>query len=255
MGRAAYGELAAVYDRVYSSKDYRREASVLRGLARRFGPRPLRRWVDVACGTGEHLRFLAPHFAVEGVDASPAMLALARRKLPSVPFRRARMESFRLDAPADVVSCLFSAIGYLKDDRALERAGARFYGALRPGGVAFIEPWIEPRAFRRGRIGYVLYRRPSELIVRVNTISRRGDVTEMDEHYLISDGRSVRHAVEHHRLRMVPHSRLAAIFRRAGFRVLWLPEAMPLRRGLLVAVRPGGRDIPPRTAPRRTPGR
>src|SRR4051794_28189722 len=50
---------------------------------------PAGRALDAACGTGRHAAKLVElGHQVVGVDATPAMLALARRKVPGVDFRR-----------------------------------------------------------------------------------------------------------------------------------------------------------------------
>jgi ubiquinone/menaquinone biosynthesis C-methylase UbiE len=90
----SYGRSARWYDTIYSFKDYAAEADSLRALLAQHRP-GARRLLDVACGTGEHLRHLRAHFAVEGIDASPDMLAIARAKLPGMPLHLADMRSFR----------------------------------------------------------------------------------------------------------------------------------------------------------------
>jgi ubiquinone/menaquinone biosynthesis C-methylase UbiE len=54
---------------------------LLDAILRMAQPRPEQRWLDVACGPGVLARALAPMVAeVHGVDATPAMVALARRE-------------------------------------------------------------------------------------------------------------------------------------------------------------------------------
>lgn len=61
--------------------------------------------VDAACGTGRHVRHLAERgHRVIGIDASPAMLAEARRAVPSGDFRTGDLGSLPVPtATADVV--------------------------------------------------------------------------------------------------------------------------------------------------------
>ncbi len=139
-----YRDLAVYYDRIYSKKPYRAQTAVLVRLARRFGRSGGRRWLDVACGTGRHLEYLRREFEVTGVDLSGTMLRLARRRLPGVRLVRADMRSFALGERFDVVSCLFSAIGYLRNEREIRQAFRAFASHLLPGGVLLIEPWIAP---------------------------------------------------------------------------------------------------------------
>jgi SAM-dependent methyltransferase len=233
-----YRELAEFYDRIYRPKDYRAEAEAVRKLAQRFGPRPQLRLLDVACGTGEHLRQLRKWYFVLGVDSSGAMIRLARAKLPGVPLRRAEMSQLRVAESVDVLTCLFSAIGYLPSEAALLRAFERFYRALRPGGIALIEPWLGPKEYHPGHMHLTEYRSREALIARMNVSSRRGAFSVMDMHYLIGDGRRVHHLVEPHQLRLTPTPRLLQLLRRAGFRARFRRRTWPGGRGLLLAVKP-----------------
>ncbi|MGD0250923.1 MAG: methyltransferase domain-containing protein, partial [Thermoplasmata archaeon] len=75
--RVPYRLSADVYDRVYAWKDYAAEAVRIRQLVRRYGPTDAHALLDVACGTGEHLRFLGRWYRVTGLDSSSAMLSFA----------------------------------------------------------------------------------------------------------------------------------------------------------------------------------
>ncbi|HUI38753.1 MAG TPA: methyltransferase domain-containing protein, partial [Thermoplasmata archaeon] len=75
-------QLAKYYDPLNDWKDYRAESRRLIALARRWGRPQSTSWLDVACGTGRHLEFLRQRYATVGVDASPDMLRIARRRLP-----------------------------------------------------------------------------------------------------------------------------------------------------------------------------
>jgi ubiquinone/menaquinone biosynthesis C-methylase UbiE len=103
---------AHIYDLLYeaSGKDYARESSDLRHLigARAPGARSL---LDVACGTGEHLRHLRRWYEVTGTDLDVGMLGQARTQVPDVTLLEGDMRTLALGATFDVVVCLFSSIG------------------------------------------------------------------------------------------------------------------------------------------------
>ena len=77
-----FGNSAHVYDLIYAAmKDYAVEAQDVHALvqARRPGARSL---LDVACGTGAHLRHLRQWYEVAGIDSDARMLGQARQQLP-----------------------------------------------------------------------------------------------------------------------------------------------------------------------------
>jgi ubiquinone/menaquinone biosynthesis C-methylase UbiE len=92
--------------------------------------------LDAACGTGrhaEHLRSLG--YDVVGVDATEAMLAVARAKVPDADFRQGPLQALPVDdASVDVVTCSL-ALTHVED---LDPVVAEFARVLRPGGWAVL---------------------------------------------------------------------------------------------------------------------
>jgi ubiquinone/menaquinone biosynthesis C-methylase UbiE len=142
-----YSLTARVYDDIYAGKEYGAEAGQIRSLIRRYGPSRARSLLDVACGTGNHLAYFSRWFDCTGLDRTPAMLRVARRKLPRVRFVEARMETFDLDERFDAITCLFSAIAYVRNPQELRRTIRNLATHLNPGGVALVEPFFTPAAY------------------------------------------------------------------------------------------------------------
>ncbi len=248
-----FGDLARFYDALYGAKDYRAESRSLVRLVRRYARSKGHAWLDVACGTGRHLEFLRREWDVSGVDASPQMLRLARRRLPGVPLVQGDMRRFRLKDRFDVITCLFSAIGHLPSEADLLRTFHNFSTHLKPGGVAIVEPWIDPEDFRPGMVHLVSYRSPSLVIARMAFSARTGNRSAISYRYLIGEARrGVRHEEETDRGLLVPRRRLVELMERSGLRGRFLRHGLPTGRGLLVGRKP---IRPPRTAGRpRRPG-
>ncbi|MGA8664469.1 MAG: class I SAM-dependent methyltransferase [Thermoplasmata archaeon] len=239
-----YRDLAVFYDRIYTWKDYRSQTAHLVKLARRYGRSSGRRWLDVACGTGRHLELLRRQFDVVGVDLSAPMLREARRRLPGIRLVRGDMRSFDLGETFDVVSCLFSAIGYLRTEADLRRAFRSFAHHLVPGGVVLMEPWIAPPEFRPGHVSLDVYQDDGTKIVRGGFAERRGAISRIVFDYLIGEeGSGFRHVREVEELRLVPYPRLRRLLEDAGLRATWVrpQKATRAARGVLVGVAPGER--------------
>jgi SAM-dependent methyltransferase len=69
--------------------------------------------LELACGTGAVLQHLAKHYEVAGLDISPEMLSVARKKLPEAPFYQASMAPFDLGRKFDVIICVFDSINHV----------------------------------------------------------------------------------------------------------------------------------------------
>jgi len=69
--------------------------------------------LELACGTGGILQLLAQSYDVSGLDRSPRMLAIARRKLPHIRLWCKDMVRFDLRRKFDVVICVFDSINHV----------------------------------------------------------------------------------------------------------------------------------------------
>lgn len=228
---------AQFYDAIYSFKDYRKEAGKVRRIILRHARRDVENLLDVACGTGLHLQQLQRHFRVEGLDADPAMLRVARKRLPDVRFHRADMRHFRLGKKYDAVVCLFSSIGYARHVEGLRSALKAMARHTRPGGVVLVEPWIYPSRWTDGHMGALTVERPDLVISRVDVSSRRGHDSKLTFHYLIAHEKRIRHEVEIHRLGLFTDAQYRDAFRRADLQVRRDTKGL-IGRGLYIGYKP-----------------
>jgi SAM-dependent methyltransferase len=236
---AVFTRSAALYDALYSWKDYAAEAIRLRELiaTRSAGTRLL----DVACGTGKHLEQLRQWYDVEGLDLDPRLLELARARLPGVPLHQAEMTQFELGRQFDAVLCLFSSIGYVKTPARLRRAVASMARHVAPGGVLVVEPWFAPETFHPGRPHALFVDQPELKICRMNVSAVRGAVSVLDFHYLVATPDGVERLSEHHQLGLFTRDQYLDAFRAAELEVEHDPTGLT-DRGLYVGVRePTGR--------------
>jgi SAM-dependent methyltransferase len=230
--QAVFSASAEYYDLVYGKKDYRGETARLQELFRRFVPDG-RTILDIACGTGEHLRFLT-EYQVAGIDLEPAFVRIAKEKRPDGNFRVADMQQFDLGSKFDILICLFSAIGYLLTPEAILSALGCFKTHLAAGGAIFIEPFFERNAWRTGEAHITSGEDDHRKVCRLMTSDRDGDVSILIGHYLIAEGIDVRYAVERHELLLVDRDQWQDFFREAGLSAEYLPDAFS-SRGLYVA--------------------
>ena len=209
----AYEEdLAYIHDQGYARTAEGAAASVLELLASRASI------VELGCGSGVTARRLtdAGH-DVLGIDQSPELIALARRRAPRARFR---VGSFvREPIPeCDAVLAISEVFNYLFDEgntrAALPSLFARIHAALRPSGVLIFDlaapgrvPGGRSRTWTTGADWAVLVENheESDLLTRHITSFREHDA-------------GYRRSEEIHRQRLHRPGEILELLRAAGFR-------------------------------------
>ena len=222
---------AQIYDLIYQAvgKNYLTEAAVVDQIIQHHndGAASL---LDVACGTGAHLRHLRSRYEVVGFDLDPGMLEQARQALPDVTFVEGDMRSFRLAQRFDAVVCLFSSIGYMQSMEELDAAVGSMAAHLSPGGVLVIDGWIRPDAWiDPGRVHAVAATGDGIAAARVGTSRRAGNKTYLELHHLVGTLDGIEHVVDHHELTLFTDDQYQDAFRRSGLSVHRVDSPMPGR--------------------------
>lgn len=137
-------DYARYYDQLYSDKDCAAECRFLEQVFSCFALSRPKSVLDLGCGTGNHgLVLAAGGFSVTGVDASPGMIALARKKACAasldVDFHLASIAKLQLPHRFDAAICLFQAINYMVVDCSLADVLTRVRRLLIPGGLFVFE--------------------------------------------------------------------------------------------------------------------
>jgi SAM-dependent methyltransferase len=231
-----FSRSARYYDRIYAWKDYPAEADRLREVIQRVSPQA-KSLLDVACGTGRHLELLRSHYQVEGVDLDPELLAIARERLPGVSLHQGDMGGFDMARRFDVVTCLFSAIGYAATLERLNTTVANFARHLNPRGVVIVEPWLFPEQYRWEEVHATFVDDPELKIARINTTGSPGPVSVLEFHYLIGTPSGVESFTERHEVGLFTHEQYVNAFVRAGLDVHHDAEGI-MGRGMYVGVKP-----------------
>ena len=225
-----YSESVDFYDRLYSFKDYRMEADLLTDMIKARLP-SARTLLDVACGTGRHLQHLKTRFQVEGIDISQEFIAVAQRNNPELAFHVGDMLDFRLPKRYDVITCLFSSIGYVRTAARLAVAISNMSSHLTMNGLLVIEPWFPPDAWHADTAHATFVDEPELKIARMSTSKTNGSLSVMEMHYLVSTPQSTRHLVELHEMGLFTQQEMINAFLAAGLDTQYHPEGLT-RRGL-----------------------
>ncbi len=177
--------------------------------------------IDLGCGSGIWAQALSgAGYPVLGYDQSPAMVAIARSRVPEAEFR---VNSFlRAELPAcTAVTALGEVFNYLFDKQnttqSLQKLFRRIHKALLPGGLLVFDvalpgrvPGGQRRGFSEGEDWACLFEAEEDPARRMLT-RRITSFRKVGQHY--------RRDFEVHRLRLYDCAELAAQLRAIGFRV------------------------------------
>lgn len=107
-----------------------------------------KRWVDIACGTGQQMAGLAERgLEVWGLDLNEAMLTGLKMRRPDLSDRVVqgdmreadRLLAERLNGPAGVVYCVGNSLVQIAEDEGIRQALGAFRALLAPDGALTVQ--------------------------------------------------------------------------------------------------------------------
>lgn len=82
-----------------------------------------------------------------------------------------------------------------------------------------VEPWFSPERFEVGRIGVIHIDRPKLKISRMNRTRAKGNVSQIQFHYLVGRPHRIVYFTELHELGLFTHREHMQAFRSIGLKV------------------------------------
>ncbi len=227
-----YGnDLAYVHDAGFG--DFARNAApgilvLLRGAGIRSGL-----VIDLGCGSGIWAaELIRAGYDVLGIDQSPAMLQLARKRAPRAEFVQGSLFKAKLP-PCNAVTCIGECLNYTFDPssslQGLEQVFRRVHSALRPEGIfvfdiampGMVNPEFPRHLWREGKDWAILLDRHEDkkkrLFTRRMTVFRKV-------------GTTYRRTEETHVVRLYRPAEITRILKRVGFKVRPLARYGRFRR-------------------------
>jgi ubiquinone/menaquinone biosynthesis C-methylase UbiE len=234
-----FSKSARFYDAIYAAvdKDYKIEGERAHQIIQQMKRSSGNTLLEVACGTGLHASIFQKYYMVEGLDLDAEMLTVASHKYPDITFHQADMIDFALHKQFDVITCLFSSIGYVKTKARLEQAIQNMAQHLVPGGVLMVEPWFMPEQWTPGRVSALFVDQPDIKISRMNISEADGNLSFFVFHYMVATPQGVEYFTERHELGLFTREEYMEAFHKTGLEVAHDPEGLD-GRGLYFGIKP-----------------
>jgi ubiquinone/menaquinone biosynthesis C-methylase UbiE len=131
-----YTDLADYYDLFCAEVDYTEQCTFARRVFSTFAQSGGMEYLDLACGSGQHMQIMQHHgFVPQGLDNSAEMLALAAQRCPDADLHLCDLAAFTQQDNFDLITCFLYSIHYSHPLDSLQQTLQRSFTALKPGGV------------------------------------------------------------------------------------------------------------------------
>jgi SAM-dependent methyltransferase len=220
-------QYAAAYDDLYRDKNYLAEVDLIENVFQLYGQGPVRKVLDLGCGSGGHAVPLAERgYEVVGVDRSPDMLRQAQRRGASLRLHLSEIADVSLGEAFDAALMMFAVLGYHTANGDVQAALAAARRHLRPSGLFIADVWYGPAVLeqRPGDRVRVLGSADQEQLIRVASSeldSRHHTCTVRYHLWRIASGQ-VSEVREQHRMRFFFPLELEQFLATAGLELLRL---------------------------------
>lgn len=184
--------------------------------------------LEPMCGSGRYLLpLLEAGFDVDGIDASPEMLAACQARCAAQGFAPGLYEQFldglQLPRRYSLVFIPAASFGLVTEMEAIKKSLRGIYGAMRPGGVFVLEiETIQNKPSNIGQWWGYTVERPDGSLIIVSGFDRFYDETQqvgssLVKYESVHEGKVTESEVEVHDFRLYVPDAFAALLREVGF--------------------------------------
>lgn len=237
-----YKDAAKYYDLLFEWKDYGKDTKRLVSVIKKYKKSNGRELLELACGTGNYLKYLQRDFSCTGLDLYSEMLIVAKKKVPRAKYVKANMINFKLKKHFDVIVCLFADIAYAKTYPNLTKMLKNIHAHLKKGGVLVFDPWLDTPKYVPGIPQMVTHNGKDLKIAWMSVSNIKNGMADETMHYLIAEkNKPVKHLVVRDVGGLFEKRKVLGIMKKAGFDAKYVKKGLSKDLGLYVGVRSGNK--------------
>lgn len=129
---SSYDAFATHYDAVVGDRE--EVAHFLRRILKHYAPKA-KTVLELGCGSGSMLKLLTKSYECTGIDLSPGMIKVARKKAPRARLSVGDITNFSLRDRFDAILCPFDTINHVTSFAKWKRVFANAHHHLHPKGI------------------------------------------------------------------------------------------------------------------------
>lgn len=203
MNEKLYNKIADYYD-LFEFSDYEKQGKFISSLIKKnFGQNtgsPVK-ILDLACGTGEHIKILKKEYETEGIDLNEGMLKVAKNKNPGAKIAKGDLCNLILkNGHYDAIICLSSSIQYILKDETLKKTFGTIHSALRPGGLFIFDLAYCKDNWQEGYVGIRTAVKDNLQIAEIFKSRSKDNISYYNPLYLINDNGKVDFFIDEHKI-------------------------------------------------------
>lgn len=223
-----------IYDLLYKYKNYKAESNKIKNIILKENKEAVD-ILDVACGTGEHAKFLKEDFSIDGLDINNEFLKISSTKNEKGNYYCGSFIDFELNKKYDAILCLFSSFAYCKSVENLNKMLLCFRNHLNKNGVIVLEPWFTISQWKSNVINTTSYQDNKIHITRISVSKpSKNSISYLHFDYLIRiEGQSYSFT-EEHEMGLFSENDIKDAFRQINHRACFLQDKL-FRNGLYVS--------------------
>jgi 2-polyprenyl-3-methyl-5-hydroxy-6-metoxy-1,4-benzoquinol methylase len=221
---------ARFYDKIWGRRDYDVDIKFLTDLFRKYHCRSV---IDIGCGTGNHaLRLSRLGYRVTGVDVSPTMLKIAKKKDKEAKIRFIQRDMKKLEKVVpkgqrfDAAICLGQVFSHLMTNKDVRAFLNRLHKIMKQNGLFVFSARnakkINEEYLNKLRLDHMINEEKLQLLVLTyNTRDLQdSNVIVWNPIYLIKQNSKVDLQIREHKLRWFEFSTLKKIITENGFKIV-----------------------------------
>lgn len=220
MKEKIYNELAKYYD-LFGYSNYKKQSLFLSKIANKYikNFKNNRQALDLACGTGEHLKFLKEKFKVSGQDINQGMINIARAKNPHIKIVHGDLNRLKIKNNFyGLIYCFSSSIQYILNPSDLLKTFSNIHDGLRMGGVFVFDLAYCREKWQEGYVGIRTVVKDDLQIAEIFKSQSKNNISYYNPIYLINKKNKFKFYIDNHRIYLYKINQVKRALKTSGFK-------------------------------------